>query len=182
METKKEPIPYLSTGDSLKALELLTKIGQPDCVVEDPVCPVIVGIGTADYTNHRQILTVRAGNSIDHAQSTNRERNRTGANSSRPSIAIGGVPGVELVATADQVELWLSDQVVQESQVEVAGDGEDVLDADLHKPPSQMTTQRAREGGWTDRQGSGAWESRGADLSRCIHFQSKRTNFRVNGV
>lgn len=141
--------------------------------MEDPVGPVIVGIGTADYTNDRQILTESAGDSIDDAQSTNRERHDAGANSARPGIAIGGVPGVELVATADQVELRLSDQVVQESQVKVAGDGEDVLGADLDKPPSQMTTQRAGEGGWMDWQGSGAWESRGADLSSCIHFQIK---------
>ena len=91
-------------------------------MMEDPISSVVIGIRPADYTNHRQILTVRAGNSIDHAQATNGERDDAGANSSGPGIAIGGVPSVELVAATDQVELRLGDQMVQEAQVEVSGD------------------------------------------------------------
>lgn len=91
-------------------------------MMEDPISPVVIGIRPADYTNHRQILTVRAGNSIDHAQSTNGERDGAGANSSGPGIAVGGVPSVELIAATDQVEPGLVDQVVQEGQVEVSRD------------------------------------------------------------
>lgn len=148
--------------------------------MEDPVGTVVIGIGPADYTNHRQVLTVRAGNSIDHAQPANRERDDAGANSPGPGIAVGGVPGVELVAATDRVELGLGDQVVQEGQVEIAGDGEDVRHSDLDEAPSEVTTQSADGGAGADRQGSGAGASRGADLSSCIHLVEMNQNAKLS--
>ena len=39
--------------------------------------------------------------------------------------------GVQVRAAADEVEAWFGDEVVEEREVEVAGDAEDIVDADL---------------------------------------------------
>jgi hypothetical protein len=51
------------------------------------------------------------------------------------------IPGVELVATANEVESGLGDKVVQESEVEVAWYTEDVAYTDLHQAACQVAAQ-----------------------------------------
>lgn len=160
---------YLSTSDVLKAQKLLTEVGQPDCMMEDPVRPVVIRVGPTNDTNHRQVLTVRAGDRVENAQPTNSESHHARAHAPGPRVAVGGVPGVELVAAADQVQLRLGDQVVQEGQVKVTGHGEDVPGADLDEPPSQVAAQRAARGGWSDLLGRRAGVSRGADVVSRFH-------------
>lgn len=133
--------------------------------MEDPIGPVVIRIGPTNDTDHRQVLTVRAGDGVENTQPTNGESHDARAHSPGPRVAIGGVAGIELVAAADQVELRLGDQVVQEGQVEVAGHGEDVLGADLDEPPSQVAAQSAGRGGRTDRAGP----SRRADVVGRFH-------------
>ena len=111
--------------------------------MEDPVRPVIIGIRTAHYTNHRQVLTVSSSNGVQNAKPTNREGDHTRSDPFGTSVAIGCVASVELVAAADQVELRLGYQMVQKGQVEVARNREDIPDANLNKPPSQVAAQRA---------------------------------------
>lgn len=120
--------------------------------MEDPIGPVIIGVGPTDYTNDRQVLAAGTGNSVQDAEPAHSESDDTRAHAPGASVAVGGVPGVELVAAADEVEPGLGEQVVQEGQVEVAGDGEDVVDADLDKPPSQVAAESAIAGGGNDRQ------------------------------
>lgn len=120
-------------------------------MVEDAIGPVIIGVGPTDYTNDRQVLAAGTGNSVQDAEPAHSESDNTGAHAPGARVAVGGVPGVELVAAADEVEPRLGDQVVQEGQVEVAGDGEDVVDTDLDKPPSQVAAERAVASGGNDR-------------------------------
>lgn len=147
---------YLSTGDCLKAPELLTEIGQPDRVMEDPVSPEIVGVGPTNNTYHRQVLTVSASNSVDNAEPTDGKGDHASAHALGARIPVGGVPRVELVAAADHLQLRLGNQVVKKRKVEVAGHGEHVPRADLDEPPGQVAPQRTGRGVGADRHGSRA--------------------------
>jgi hypothetical protein len=80
--------------------------------MEDPVSTVIVGVGSTNYTNHRQVFTVSSGESVEHTESTDGEGHHTSSHAFGSSVAIGRVACVELVISADQVQLRLGDQVV----------------------------------------------------------------------
>lgn len=90
------------TGDSLEAAQLLGEIRQPDSVMQNPVGAVIVRVGPTDDANQRQVLTIRTGDGIQHAEPTDGEGDSTGADATTPSVAICSVPSVEFVTTADQ--------------------------------------------------------------------------------
>lgn len=127
--------------------------------MEDPISTVIIRVRASDNTNHRKILAVRAGDRIENTQPSDSESHDAGADASSTSISIGGVPCIELIAAADQVKPGLGYKMVEQRQVEVAGNWEHVLDADLHEPPRQVATER-RIGwlGWY-----GAWLHSGND-------------------
>lgn len=83
--------------------------------MEDPVSTVVVGIRSPNYANHGKILTVSSGDGVEDAETTDGEGDDAGANTLSTSVAVGGVAGVKLVAAADDVELRLADEVVEES-------------------------------------------------------------------
>lgn len=132
---------YLIASDCLKAPELLAEVRQPNSVVKNSVCPVVIGVGTTDYANERQVLAVRAGDRVEDAEAADGEGHDARADAAGAGVAVSGVPGVELVAAADVVEARLGDEVVEECQVEVAGDGEHVRHADLDEPACQVAAQ-----------------------------------------
>lgn len=103
---------HLRTCDRLKAPKFLAKIWQPDCVMEDPIRAIVIGIRPTNYANHRQVLTVSSGDGVEDAEPTDGEGDHTRANSLGTRVAVCCVAGVELIAAADQVELWLGDQMV----------------------------------------------------------------------
>lgn len=155
---------YLEASHSLEASKLLAEIGQPDRVMEDPVSAKVITVRTTDNTNEGQILTVSTSNSIKNTEAADGEGNDTRADATGPSVAIGGVAGVELVAAADDVEPGLGDQMVEQGEVEVAGNREDVGDANLNEPASQVATQGGLTGtdhSWSNRvldgRCGGAW-------------------------
>ena len=129
-------------------------------MVEDPVGAVVVGVGSADDADEGEVLAVGAGDGVEDAEAADGEGDDARANALGARVAVGGVAGVELVAAADEVEVWLRDEVVEECQVEVAGDGEHVPHADLHEAAGQVAAQRAGGGG-------------GADLSGRFHVIAK---------
>lgn len=100
-------------------------------MMKDPAGSIVVGVRPTNDANEGQVLTVSSSNSVEHAESTDGERHDAGADAACSSVAVSGVPSVELVAAADEVELRFSDEVVEQREVEVAGDGEHVGDADL---------------------------------------------------
>lgn len=110
-------------------------------MVKDPVSSIVVGVRTSNNTNQRQILTVRTGDRIENAESTHGERDDTSTDAARASVAIGGVPGIQFVAATDVVKPRLGDEVVEEGEVEVAGDRENISDANLDEPASEVATQ-----------------------------------------
>ena len=102
-------------------------------MVEYPVRAVIVRVGSTDETDDGEILAVRSGYGVQHAQTADREGNDASPDSARSGVAFSGVAGVKLVAAADEIELRLGDELVEKSEVEVSGNGEDVADAKLHE-------------------------------------------------
>nr|GMC81617.1 hypothetical protein GW17_00029875 [Ipomoea batatas] len=103
----------LRASDGLKTPELLGEIRQADGVVQDPVGAVVVGVWAADDANHREILTVGAGDGVEHAQPAHREGDHTRAHPVGARVAVRGVAGVELVTAADHAQLRLGDQVLK---------------------------------------------------------------------
>lgn len=134
---------YLVARHSLEAPKLLGKIGQPDGVMEDPVGAVVIGIGPPDDADHGEVLAVGAGDGIEDAEPANSEGDNAGTDAAGAGIAVGGIASIELIAAANIGEAGLGDEVVEESEVEVAGDGEDVVDPDLDEAAGQV----AAEGG-----------------------------------
>lgn len=112
-------------------------------MMQNPIRPIVVGIRPSDDTDHRQVLTVRSGDRVEEAQPTHGERHHARSDATRPSIPVGRVPCIELVAAADVIKPRLGYKVVEESEVKVSRHRENILHADLHQPPRHM----AAEGG-----------------------------------
>ncbi|GFY82426.1 thiamine pyrophosphate dependent pyruvate decarboxylase family protein [Actinidia rufa] len=93
-----------------------------DGVVKDSVSAVIVGIRAANDADDGEVLAVGACDGVEDAEAADGEGDDdAGADTAGAGETVGGVAGVELVATADEVEPRLGDEVVKERQVEVAG-------------------------------------------------------------
>lgn len=131
----------LIASDGLKAPKLLAKIRQPNSVVKNPAGSIVIRVGSSNYTNQRQVLTVGSSDRIENTEPPHSESNNTRADATRASVAISGVAGVELVAAANVGEPRLCDEVVEEGQVKVTGHSEDVSDADLDESASKVATQ-----------------------------------------
>jgi hypothetical protein len=145
----------LIASDSLKAPEFLAKVRHSNGMVENPVGPIVIGVGPTNNANERQVLTVRAGDGVEYTQSTDGERNNTRADATRARVSVSSVSSVELVAASDVGESRLGDEVVEEREVEIAGNGEHVGDTDLDQSTCQVATQcglrRVDKGGGRDR-------------------------------
>ncbi len=99
--------------------------------MEDPVSTIIIGVRTSNDTYHREILTVGTSDGVEDDQTTHSKRHDASSDATGPSITVGSVSGVKLVATADEFKTRLSNEVVGEGKVKVTGNGENVADADL---------------------------------------------------
>jgi len=131
----------------LEAPEFLAEIRQPNGVMQDPVRAEVVRVRPTHDANQWKVLTVRAGNSVDHTQAPHCERHHAGADAAAPRVAVGGVPSIEFVAASDVGELWLGDKVVEEGEVKVTGHGKNVCDAHLHEAAREVAAERGLGGG-----------------------------------
>lgn len=120
---------------------LLGEVWEADGVVENPVGAVVVGVGTANDADEREVLAVRAGDGVEDAEAPDGEGNDAGADAAGTGIAIGGVASVELVAAPDDAEARLREEMVEEGEIEIAGHGEDVMDADLDEAASHVAAK-----------------------------------------
>ena len=134
---------YLIAGNRLEASDFLAEVRQPNSVVENSISTVVVGVGTSDDTNDRKVLTVSAGDGVENAEPADSEGDNTCTDAAGPGVAVGGVASVELVTAANVVETRLGNDAIEKSEVEVSGNGEDVVDANLNKTVSDV----AAEGG-----------------------------------
>lgn len=171
----------------MEAAELLTEVGQADGVVENAVGPEVVGVGAADDADDREILAEGPSDGVEDAEPANGERHRAGPDPTGPGIAIGSVPGVQLIAAAHEPQPGLGDQVVEEGEVEVPGDGEHVLHPDLDKAPSDVAAEdglphrgRGRGGGGALDGGDEAVGRRAADVVGGRLADVDRSDLRVH--
>lgn len=109
--------------------------------MEDPVGSVVIGVRTTNDAYYWKVLAVGTGYGVEHAQAADGEGDGAGPDSTGPGVAVSSVAGVELVAAADEVEARLGQEVVEECEVKVAGNGEDVIDADLDETASEVASK-----------------------------------------
>jgi hypothetical protein len=102
--------------------------------MEDVIGPKIIRIRPTRDANDRQILTVRACNRIYHTQASHRESDRTCPDTMGPSIPVRRIPGVQFIATSDQIQPRFCQQMVQQHQIEVPWNREHIVHSNLHKP------------------------------------------------
>jgi hypothetical protein len=81
--------------------------------VEDAVGPVVVGVGPAGDADDGEVLAVRAGDGVEHAEPPDGEGDGARPHAARARVPVGGVAGVELVAAPHEAEARLGDQVVE---------------------------------------------------------------------
>lgn len=121
----------LVASDRLKATKFLAEIGQSDGVMEDPVGSVVIGVRTANDAYYWKVLAVGTGYGVEYAQAADGEGDNAGPDSAAPGVAVSRVAGVEFVAAAYEIEARFSQEVVEECEVNLARNGEDVIDTDL---------------------------------------------------
>src|ERR1700758_5758126 len=87
--------------------------------------------GAADDMHHGHVLGVAARDRIGRREFTYPECRYQSRHSAQPPVSIGGVAGVQLVGAAPPSDGRMVDDVVEEFQVVVAGNAEDLGDAEL---------------------------------------------------
>lgn len=110
-------------------------------MMQNPVRAIVIRVGPTNNANERQVLTVRAGNGIEHTQPSDREGDDAGADTTNPRVAIGSVSSVQFIATADQVELGLGQEVVEQGEVEVPRNRKDIVDSHLDQSARDVAAE-----------------------------------------
>ena len=113
---------------------------RAEAVMQDVVGAGVVGVVAGRHEDHRQPFGVRAGDAVERGERSDVHGGDDRAAAVDPSIGLGGIRGVELVAAADLLHVLVREQLVQQDQVVVAWDHEVVLDADLLKPLGEIVT------------------------------------------
>ena len=116
-------------------------------MVQNPVGPIVIGVGPTNNANEREVFTVSSGDRVEHTEPTDGESNNARADATGPRVAVCGVASVELVTAANVGETRLGDEVVEKSEVKVTRDREYVRDTDLNEPASEVATQCGVRGG-----------------------------------
>jgi hypothetical protein len=114
-------------------------------MVQDPVTPVVVAVGSADDAHDGEVLAEGAGDAVDGAEAADGEGDGAGADpaGARAGVPVGRVRRVELVAAADEADAArLGLQLVEEREVEVPRHREHVPGAHLRQAPRQVPAQR----------------------------------------
>lgn len=132
---------HLETGHGLEASKLLTEIRNTNGMMQDSIGTVIVGIGTPNDANDREIFTVSASDAVNDTKASNSESNNHTTNTFPASITLGGVACVDLIAASNIIDAWLVQQVIQQDEVEVARHSEYIIAPNFHKPACQMAGQ-----------------------------------------
>ena len=106
-------------------------------------CRLRVAVDPADDGDDGQVLGVGAGHGVQGAEPADAVGHDEGRDPVGPRVPLGGVAGVQLVAAADHLEAGVLQELVEQDEVEVAGDGEVVADPGLLQPGRQVVADRA---------------------------------------
>ncbi|RRT47814.1 hypothetical protein B296_00028393 [Ensete ventricosum] len=148
--------------------------------MEDSVRPEVVGVGAADDADDGEVLAIGTRDGVEHAEASHGEGDDTSADAARAGVAIGGVPGVKLVTASDEAEAGLGDEVVEEGEVEVPGDGEHVVGAHLDESPSQVASKGLLRRRSLNRGSDGVAVPRRRAADDAVRFRFQRRIHRPN--
>ena len=88
--------------------------------------------------DQRYVLGVGARDGVDRAEFAHAERRDQRGHAPGTGVAVRGVPGAQLVRGPDPLLAPLGEQVVEQGEAEVAGNAEQVLDAQLVQSPGEV--------------------------------------------
>ena len=98
-----------------KDLALISIIDIAQGVVQKLVFCFGVGVRSTGDRNDRQVFGICTGNRIQQAQAADAEcHNRSRRTSCRAGITIGGVTGVEFVATGDHLQVAIGQELIEQ--------------------------------------------------------------------
>ena len=123
-------------------LVVVTHLAQR--VVDQAVLRPGVAVDPADDDEHGQVLGVGAGHGVHDAEAADAVGHDEGRDPVGARIAVGRVARVQLVAAPDHLEAGVGQELVEQHQVEVAGDDEVVPDPGLLQPGRQVAADGDR--------------------------------------
>ena len=95
-------------------------------------------VGGADQVKNRKVFGVGTRNRAHRGQFAHPVGGAHGADAAHPGIPVSGIAGVELVAASDPIDRRVFDDRVIDPKRVVAGDSEDVIDANLVEAPQDI--------------------------------------------
>ena len=100
-------------------------------VVDQMLRRAIVGVGCAGHQDDRQVFGVGAGDRVDGGKSADAEGDDGRGRTAGAGVSFGAVAAVQFIAAIDLLQLLVRQQLVEQNQVEVAGDRKMVLQTNL---------------------------------------------------
>lgn len=100
--------------------------------------------GTDRDVQQRDVLGVAAGHRVDRAELAHPVRRQQRPEAGDPGVPVGRVRGSQFVGGADPGHAGVGEDAVQEREVVVAGDAEDVGDAEVGEPVQQVVGHGGR--------------------------------------
>ncbi len=101
-----------------------------DAMVEQHGRAPLRGARASDKHHKRHLLGIGACDGVHRAEAADAPRHADTADAVDPRIGVGGIPGVELIAGADELDAGI-DQPIHERQNVVARHAERMLEAGL---------------------------------------------------
>ena len=99
--------------------------------MHEAMFPLGPEIGHADQVKHGQMFAIGAGDAAQGDQFAHAEGRGQSRKTLDPGVAVGREGGVQLVGAADPAEFRVIADGVADAERIVAGDAEDILDAQL---------------------------------------------------
>ncbi len=93
-------------------------------VVQQMLRRAVVGVGRAGDQYDGKILGIGAGNGVDGGKTADAECYHRGGGAVGTCIAFGAVTAVQFIAAVDLFQILVRQQLVEQDQIEIAGDGE----------------------------------------------------------
>ena len=121
----------LGAGDFAADPEEVLEVAVAERMVQRPPGALRILGGAADDVDDGHMLGVAARDRIGRREFTHAECRYHSGHSAQPSVPVGGVAGVELVGVAHPPDGAMGDDVVQKRQVVIAGNAEDLGDAEF---------------------------------------------------
>ena len=129
----------LGAADAAKHLGLRVKVLH--AMVQQRIVEPLAHAGRAADDHHRRLLGIGPGDRVAQAQPAHAIGDADRPDAVEAGVGVGGEPGAVLPRAADQVDRALLQHRVERQHV-VAGDAENVADAEILEPADQVVADR----------------------------------------